>query len=158
MSLRPARTEELPAIHRMGFDKWGGSQSWDDYLAECLAKPKYARGQRLAWDEDGELAASVMVYREDFELLPGCWGLGSLTTAPAFRRRGIAGRLLATLIEQARHEGRRGLYLFSDIDPAYYARSGFEFIEAQQPDDVPPCMVLAFRDEFELKQSVPTFF
>ena len=57
----------------------------------------------------------------------GAWQMiFGVDTAPAYRRRGCAGRLLAHVIAEAKRQGRKGLILTcKDALVHYYAKFGF---------------------------------
>lgn len=57
----------------------------------------------------------------------GTWQMiFGVATLPAYRRRGYAGKLLETAVEQCRREGREGLVLTcKEAKLSYYARFGF---------------------------------
>lgn len=57
----------------------------------------------------------------------GAWQMiFGVDTAPAYRRRGCAGRLLAHVIAEAKHQGRKGLVLTcKDALVHYYTKFGF---------------------------------
>jgi N-acetylglutamate synthase-like GNAT family acetyltransferase len=128
------------------------------YLNECLSSSKYPQGQWYVMEAGGKLLSSLIVYRTGFDLPPGCWGIGSVATPPAARRRGYAAGLVEHVIADARAREARGLYLFSGIGTDYYGKFGFQRVEATQPEGQDPCMVLAFRDQQELRGAVPGFF
>ena len=142
----------------MGFDTWGQGMSERRYLNECLSSAKYPRGQWYVMEADGALLSSLIVYRKGFDLPAGCWGIGSVATPPALRRRGFAGVLINHIIDDARDSEARGLYLFTGVGTDYYGKFGFERVSARQDEGRDPCMVLAFRNPDELRSTLPGFF
>ena len=81
-----------------------------------------------------------------------------MATPPALRRRGYAARLLNHVEQLATDAGARGIYLFSGIDPGYYARFGYERVPASPPDLPGVCMARCFADREQLIKAVPAFF
>ena len=59
-------------------------------------------------------------------------GIGAVFTQPAHRRRGHARALLERVLERAAGDGCDLALLFSEIDPAYYARLGFVPLETTE--------------------------
>ncbi len=55
-------------------------------------------------------------------------GIGAVFTPPLHRGKGYASQLIERLLESARSEGALLAGLFSEIDPAFYARLGFTAI------------------------------
>jgi amino-acid N-acetyltransferase len=67
--------------------------------------------------------------------LYGAYGLlRSLAVLPAYRSKGIAGKLIQQLEPQAKAAGLKALYLFTETAPEYFAAKGFEKITR---DEVP---------------------
>ena len=88
--------------------------------------PGYHTGQLRAAFCEGRVVGTCAVYERVMRLGParlltGC--IGAVATAPAYRRRGIAGALLSDAIGFARARGHALLLL--DGIPDYYRRFGF---------------------------------
>ncbi len=117
-------------MYRLGYDAWGDGNGLDAYLATCRASRKYAEG--VWWIHaaaDGAPASALLSH--DIPLPSGspAVGLGSIATAPEFRGRGFASRLIEDVI--VRHErdaGTEVFFLFSDIAPAFYERFRFSTV------------------------------
>lgn len=158
MNIRQGNKEDHETIFMMGYDAWGEGLPEADYLRQCMSSPKYPQGTWYVLEDASGLVSSLIVYRTGFDLPADCWGIGSVATPPALRKKGYAGKLLQHVIDMAAEESIRGIYLFSGIDPDYYARFGFIPVPAA-PADLPGlCMVLSFRDADQLKGVFPTFF
>ncbi len=69
--------------------------------------------------EDGRTVGGVMLERLDHRLLVG-W----LWVAPEFRRRGLGGRLVATVVDEARRRGAGTLWAVARV-PALFLRHEF---------------------------------
>jgi predicted N-acetyltransferase YhbS len=80
--------------------------------------------------ENGDPVGSVSLIRQDMaerpELTP--W-LAALYVRPAYRRRGIGGRLVTALTGKAREAGFSHLYLSADDQIPFYRRHGFSILE-----------------------------
>lgn len=112
-----------------------------------LQRLPFARG-RIAWGwwEGDRPCASCETFVRDWPL-GRVWLVASVWTEPALRGRGCASALLRALAEALRPApGAAGMVLFSDVDPAMYARLGFLAwpardlrwaAEAADPDDGP---------------------
>lgn len=74
-------------------------------------------------DLTDEMYAKASMHEED-----GAWQMiFGVNTIPAYRKRGLAGKLLRRVIEDARTQGRKGLVLTcKDHLVNYYAKFGFE--------------------------------
>lgn len=70
-----------------------------------------------------EMYAKASMHEED-----GAWQMiFGVNTIPAYRKRGLAGKLIERAIEDAREQGRKGLVLTcKDHLVNYYAKFGFE--------------------------------
>ena len=76
-----------------------------------------------AADLTDEMYAKASMHEED-----GAWQMiFGVNTIPAYRKRGLAGKLIERAIEDAREQGRKGLVLTcKDHLVHYYAKFGFE--------------------------------
>ena len=74
-------------------------------------------------DLTDEMYAKASMHEED-----GAWQMiFGVNTIPAYRKRGLAGKLIERAIEDAREQGRKGLVLTcKDHLVNYYAKFGFE--------------------------------
>jgi predicted N-acetyltransferase YhbS len=112
---------------------------WSEGLSRA-AYERYNRAQmatpwgkthldRLALVDGQTLLASGKRYRLIVRLHgveAPCLGIGAVFTPPALRGRGHAAALIHAMLEEAENDGAHYALLFSEIDPAYYARLGFE--------------------------------
>jgi len=84
------------------------------------------------WVEDGEVVGNITVHRH-YKGRPG-WFISNLAVHPAFRRRGIAGRLVEAGIDFARGKGARriSLEVKAENEPAraLYAKMGFSQVDS----------------------------
>lgn len=118
-----------------------------DYLAWCLHPSRKDRIVRLVAEANGEAVGNAQLTR---------WAqtgeIGSLVVAPAFRRQGLAQRLISELIDEAR---RRGLFAVeisvSEHHPAvlaFYQELGFREIQGRKKGpshSVPPEPIVHLR-------------
>ncbi len=76
-------------------------------------------------------------------------GIGAVFTRASERGKGHAPALIGAMVAEARDLGYAAAILYSDIDPAYYARLGFVALPAVDafalPAELPSARALAFR-------------
>ena len=107
-----ASAADIAAVQELWSEYWrslGLSLDFQDFGEELRALPgKYAppAGRLLLARIDGEAAATA-AFRP---LRQDACEAKRLSVRPAYRRRGVAGSLLAALIEEARRAGYRDLY------------------------------------------------
>lgn len=122
--IRPARMEDAGDLASFCFSEEDAGQV-RDYLAFCLRHPHITR---LVAEAHGRVVGNIELVR---------WSdvgeIGGLCVAEAFRRRGIARRLLRAVVELARRQGIRRLELYVSAGLpwliAFYQRMGFEGAE-----------------------------
>jgi predicted N-acetyltransferase YhbS len=139
MKIRQALPADMDAVYLNGRDAWGAGKTLAEYLDSCRNSAKYKEGEWfLVEDGAGGAAASLVVYR----LPPDAAGLGSIATAPERRGKGLATRLIREILETLDGEGVPCVFLFSDIDPAFYAPFGFSVLPAEhQKKPGSACMI-----------------
>ncbi|MDO6707578.1 GNAT family N-acetyltransferase [Photobacterium sp. 1_MG-2023] len=152
MQLRKAREQEFEQIYRMGFDAWGNGLSMDAYLEGCRTSAKYQSGAWFVLTVDAQPVASLIVYSGQFGLQEGCFGIGSVATAPVMRNQGfgsqIVRRATQALLEQ---HGAKAVYLHSDIGHGFYQKLGFLSLEGTN------CFCHSYHPHY-LQSSVPSYF
>lgn len=125
-----------PLLHQILDETW---LIWSDGLSRADYE-RYNRAQmstpwglshleRVAWTGNGELLASAKRYRLHVRIggePTACLGIGAVFTPPSRRGRGHAAALIEAMLAEAEREGTPYALLFSEIDPSYYARLGFE--------------------------------
>ena len=128
MNIRSAQETDLNQIYMMGFDVWSGNATVEEYLNSCRDSKKYSQGRWMILEKDGALLSSLIIYDLNRE-----WaGIGSIATPKELRRQGFAAELISGVIKQLQSSSELStVFLFSDINPAYYNRFGFEALEAK---------------------------
>ena len=127
------RPELLPTASAWFHDKWGVPQ--EAYL-ECMTA--YLNGETdYGWYlcmDLGRIVGGLGVIQNDFhnrkDLAPN---VCAVYTEEAYRRQGIAGRLLNMAVEDMRAKGISPLYLVTD-HTGFYERYGWEFLCMAQGD------------------------
>jgi GNAT superfamily N-acetyltransferase len=122
----------LDEILASSFEIWSEGLSRSAYTKYNAAQrtTPWGRAHLRHWAlvDGGQLLASAKEYLFDATLdgraIRAC-GIGAVFTQPRHRGRGHARALIERLIERAAVDGCDLALLFSEIDPAYYARLGF---------------------------------
>lgn len=125
-SVRPARLDDAAVIADLEARAFGAASWGANAVADGLTAPHVAT--LIAFHDGAREPAAFVFWRslgEDAEIL-------SIGVAPRMRRRGGARALIAEVIERARSEGVRKLFLEVDVSntaaAALYASAGFERI------------------------------
>jgi GNAT superfamily N-acetyltransferase len=128
--IRPARLEDAEALYRHCYPE-ASLDDVRDYLAWCLRQANKGRILRLVAEVDGQAVGNAQLT---------VWGqvgeIGSLVVAEAHRRHGVARKLLAALIAEARRRGLVALELSASEEQAailtFYQQMGFRRIQDQK--------------------------
>ncbi|HUP57979.1 MAG TPA: GNAT family N-acetyltransferase, partial [Bdellovibrionota bacterium] len=131
--LRKVSFDEAVARGKATFAEWGKPLAPAQFLERerRLLSVPWARKAVSTWfleDESGDCLSSCETFRTEsrFDGKPGVsHGIASVFTESALRGRGHAARLLELVHEKLLEPSCQAIYLFSDIDPAYYERLGF---------------------------------
>lgn len=115
------------------FDLWSGGRDAATYARDLrqVAASAYLRRQSrftVGSTEGGDLVTTCKRYERELR-----WGtrtlasvgIGAVFTPVSQRGRGHASRFFDELLAQERAAGHDVAFLFSDIDPGFYARLGF---------------------------------
>jgi GNAT superfamily N-acetyltransferase len=110
-------------LSRAAYGRWFTAQ---------LATP-WGRRHLTRWAlVDGEhLLAMAKLYDFNATLDGGAirvTSIGAVFTLPAYRGRGVARELITCVVEKAAREGADLAMLFSEIDPGFYLRLGFDAV------------------------------
>ena len=128
--IRPARLDDAEALQRHCYPE---AQFDDvrDYLTWCLRQAKKGRILRLVAEVNGQAVGNVQL-----TMWEQVGEIGSLVVAEAHRQHGVARKLMAALIAEARRRGLVALELSaSEEQPAilaFYQRMGFRRIQGEK--------------------------
>ena len=129
----------LRQIYDETWQIWSDGLSREDYERYNRAQMATPWGSRhlgrVAMVDERRLLASAKRYRLTLAIAgqdAPCLGIGAVFTPPGLRGQGHAAELIEMMIEQAARDGDHYALLFSEIDPAFYARLGFESIPIVQ--------------------------
>jgi len=130
--LVPATGKYLDQIRRESFPLWNDGLRFEQYVRFWDAQLRTPWGaahlDRVALIEDGAVTSSAKRYDLSARVegrIRRMLGIGAVFTSPERRGRGGARRLLEAMLESAVTEGYEYAMLFSEIDPALYAKLGF---------------------------------
>ncbi len=152
MFLRKAEPFELDTIYSMGFDVWNGCLSFQEYLVNCQNSKKYQAGTWYVLVDGERIVSSLIVYSGLFGLQEGCFGIGSLVTAPELRHRGYGSQLVGLMkAELLNAPSCKAIYLHSDIGRKYYEDLGFFSINDSD------CLCVS-KDQSHFENPIPTYF
>jgi predicted N-acetyltransferase YhbS len=123
----------LDATHELWHEGLSRTAYGRYYAAQLATGWGRSHLRRTALVADGDVHASAKLYgltavadRRTIRVA----GIGAVFTQPAHRGRGAGRDLLTRVLERAAAEGADLALLFSEIDPAYYARLGFRPVPA----------------------------
>jgi len=132
MNLEPATWNDLNAIFKETFSIWSPGLTRDEYLEYMWRVSRLPWAKRnlefLVLKAKADVAASLKYHKLIFKHRNRHYqfvGLGAVYTQKRFRNQGYASQLVELAIDKAVAEGADGMFLFSDIDPAFYTRFGF---------------------------------
>jgi N-acetylglutamate synthase-like GNAT family acetyltransferase len=125
--IRPARLEDAEAL-QAGCYPQASLEEVSDYLAWCLRQAQKGRITRLVADVGGRAVGNAQLT---------IWGdvgeIGSVVVAPAYRRQGLARRLIAELIGEAQRRELAVLEICASLDQpetqAFYEGLGFRPVD-----------------------------
>jgi len=125
----------LPLTARL----WARSRSLEEYVGDYRTLASSAFGQRrlrtIALEFDGRVVASCKRYLRTLRCEGRRYsaiGIGAVFTPHDLRRRGYATAMLGALLDAERASGTDLAFLFSDINPAFYASLGFIALPSRQ--------------------------
>jgi len=128
LELSQANEEERAAIFAKVHEFWGGKFTVEAYVERCLKAPHMRRATWYLGRAQGEIVTSLGAHPTTF-CIDGVpvegFSIASVHTRPHDRGRGYAPRLIEYVERVERERGARLSVLYSDIDPAYYARLGY---------------------------------
>lgn len=111
---------------------WAAGRDLDTYVRHTLELAASGYGRRhystIGLYDGNVLSASCKRYEREIrvgERTLKAMGIGAVFTPPELRGRGYASAMLATLMDREHAAGLDALFLFSDIEPAFYETLGF---------------------------------
>jgi predicted acetyltransferase len=140
MIYRQAKREEIDLILSEGYKVWSKNRTKEQYFAENRKEDEF--GTRYIIEDDGEIVSSLILLSFKSIGSKEVYGIGSVLTPPAFKHKGYATALLQNCIQEISVDTAL-IFLYSEIDPAFYARYDFRVLPTDlQKDADSICMVL----------------
>ena len=160
MKIRLAGERDLPRIFRMGYDVWNEGETEETHIQMCLNSAKYKKGVwHVLENISGNPVCSLICYKNAFGLPDNCAGIGSVATLPLERRKGYASQLVQSVVNQLIFEKIDSIFLYSEIDPVFYARMGFQALENHLQKHPPSlCMRLDAAKNGKETSAAPSYF
>ncbi|MBQ0011446.1 MAG: GNAT family N-acetyltransferase [Clostridiales bacterium] len=117
-------------------DKWGVPKEAYLECMEAYLQGETPYGWYMCLDGD-QIVAGVGVIENDFHDRPDLTpNICAVYTEEAYRKQGIAGKLLDMAVEDLRRKGISPVYLLTD-HTGFYERYGWEFFCMAQGEDEP---------------------
>ena len=116
------------------------NRTFEQYCADNHKEDAY--GTRYVMEQDGKILCSLILLR--LKEICGCkvYGFGSVLTPAEYTGKGYATGLLKYCIENIIEENPM-VFLYSEINPAFYERFGFQALPPHlQKNDKAVCMAL----------------
>lgn len=129
LEIHAASRDERIDFYRQTYETWGrGHVTVDEHIAARMNSAQHNRATWFVGCVNGRLVCGLGSYPMQFRLHGQCVNgiaIGSVHTAPEFRRRGLASRLLPWVENYEHNRGAALSILYSDIEPAFYERLGY---------------------------------
>ncbi len=130
---------ELRAAHANVHDVWNMGLALEAHIERRLTAAHHRRATWIVGTLAGRVVCCLGLHPLEFQLrdvkAPGV-GVASVHTLAEFRGRGFAPQLIAWAEAYARTQGAQLSVLFSDVNPNYYERMGYQLAPAHQGEAV----------------------
>lgn len=128
LKFRRADDRDRRAAFTNTFEVWPMAKTLDEHVERRMASPKFRQADWFVGCLGDRIVTSLGAYPEIYmvrgQMVPG-FSIGGVHTVMDCRGRGYAPELIDYVEEVQREQGARLSLLFSDIEPAYYARLGY---------------------------------
>jgi predicted N-acetyltransferase YhbS len=139
LDLHLASDAELRAAHANVHDVWSMGLPLDAHIERRLTAAHHRRAIWIVGTLAGRVVCCLGLHPLEFQLrgvqVPGV-GVASVHTLAEFRGRGFAPQLIAWAEEHAKSRGVGLSVLFSDVNPNYYERMGYQLAPAHQGEAI----------------------
>jgi len=129
LDIHPASPEERLAAYRNVYDIWSGGLSLEEHLERRVSSVQHDRAEWFVGTLQGEVVTSLACFGMQFKVngrsRQGI-SIGSVHTLVKYRGRGFAPQLIEWVEAFQREAGATVSLLYSDIDPEYYQRLGYQ--------------------------------
>lgn len=161
ITFRPAKLQEREILFREGYREWSKNRTFEEYCNDNAKEDEY--GIRYIMATDDEILSSVILLELKSIMGKKVYGIGSVLTPQNHAGKGYATALLRKCLQQIKNNDPL-IFLYSDINPAFYQRLGFRILPLEfQKVKKSTCMVRCCDKNWEalLKSSValiPDYF
>jgi len=135
LEIHEASTEERKQIYANVFDFWQWADTVEEHVRLRLQSAQHQRARWYAGYADGKIVSSLGAYPLEFVLdgveVPGI-SIGSVHTLKAYRGQGLVPQLMQRVEQIEAERGSKLSILYSDIDPKYYGRLGYQLCPSRQ--------------------------
>ncbi len=135
VELEIANAQDILTILRQNYGTWSAGlnqEQYRDFMQAQLQQPWSRSNFRYLVARNGDaILSSCKLYTFDFQSRGQVYkvgGIGAVFTPENERGKGHAIDMLESVIDLAEDESFDALLLFSDIDPLFYERLGFELL------------------------------
>lgn len=139
LEIHLADDAELRAAHANVHDVWSMGLPIDAHIERRLTAAHHRRATWIVGTLAGRVVCCLGLHPLEFQLrgvqVPAV-GVASVHTLAEFRGRGFAPQLIAWSEEHARTQGAQLSILFSDVNPNYYERMGYQLAPAHQGEAI----------------------
>lgn len=139
MLIRKVRPDEILELFIEGYKVWNKGRTFEKYCADNGKEDYY--GVRYGIEESGKIVSSLILLKlNNIDGYP-VYGIGSVLTAREYGGKGYASILLKECLAKIEEE-KRYVFLYSEINPAFYERLEFRSLPASlQKGGKAVCMV-----------------
>lgn len=137
LRIHVANETELRAAHANVHDVWSHGLLLDAHIERRLQSSLHQEATWYVGTLSDRVVTGLGCHPIEFRLhgqLPRGAAIASVHTLAEFRGRGFAPRLIAHVEAHQRELGAQLAILFSDVDPAYYAKMGYRCCPAHYGD------------------------
>lgn len=139
MIFRQAKREEIDQILSEGYKVWSKDRTFEQYFTENRKEDEF--GTRYVIEDSGVIVSSLILLNFKSIGSKEVYGIGSVLTPPVYKHKGYATALLRNCIQEISADTAL-IFLYSEIDPAFYERYNFRVLPPDlQKDADSICMV-----------------
>ena len=129
LGIHPASPEERLAAYRNVYDVWSGGFSLKEHMERRVSSVQHDRAEWFVGTLQGKVVTSLACFGMQFKVNGRTQqgiSIGSVHTLAKYRGRGFAPQLIEWVETFKREAGATVSLLYSDIDPGYYQRLGYQ--------------------------------
>lgn len=144
MIFRQSKAEEIDKLFSEGYKVWSKDRSFEKYCDDNSKEDAY--GTRFVLEDNGEIVSSLIWLDIKGMYSKKVCGIGSVLTPANYKNKGYATELLKNCLQQINTDNAI-VFLYSEVNPAFYERFQFRVLPANlQKDAESICMALCDDD------------